>query len=401
MAIAHDITERKRMEELILKSKQQYDNLVANIPVGVYVLHSKPDHSFSLVYVSPKMADMLGISVERLISSGHAIFNAIHSDDLQGFIRLNQDGIEQKQPFDWKGRVVVKGITKWLHISSLPQELENGEILWNGLIVDITEQVLAEAEIERQNKELQKINEEKDKFFSIIAHDLRGPFNGFLGLTQILAEESGRFTMAEIQKIAVKMSKSASNLYRLLNNLLEWSQLQQGAIHCQPELLHLRLVVGGTIEMINQSAESKGIEVVNDVPVGLEVVADPNMLQTVLRNLLSNALKFTPKGGKVNVSATSFHHNSVEISVRDTGIGMSQMLLDNLFRLDVRDFRKGTDDEPSTGLGLLLCHEFVDKLGGKLWVESKEGNGSAFHFTIPVAVQGSSAGIYSTDPAGW
>jgi len=387
LAIAHDITERKMMEELILKSKQQFDNLVSNIPVGVYVLHSKPDNSFQLDYVSPKMAEMLDLSVACLISSGHAIFDTIHPDDLQGFKRLNQEGIEHKQPFDWKGRVVVKGITKWLHISSLPQELESGDILWNGLIVDITEQVLAEAEIERQNKELQKINVEKDKFFSIIAHDLRGPFNGFLGLTQILAEESNRFTMADIQKIAVKMSKSASNLYRLLNNLLEWSQLQQGAIHCQPELLHLRLVVEGTIDMINESAESKDIEIINDVSVGIEVEADPNMLQTVLRNLLSNALKFTPKGGKVNVSAKSFQNNSVEISVRDTGIGMSQILLDNLFRLDVRDSRKGTDNEPSTGLGLLLCNEFVEKLGGKLWVESKERNGSVFHFTVPGNVQ--------------
>jgi len=381
--IAHDITERKQMEELILQSKQKYDNLVSNIPVGVYVLHSKPEGTYALDYVSPKIAKMLDLSVESLMSSGDAIFKAIHPDDLEGFVRMNQEGFQQKRPFDWKGRAVIKGVIRWLHISSLPQELECGDILWNGLIVDITEQMQAKAEIEHQNEELQKINAEKDKFFSIIAHDLRSPFQGFLGLTQVMAEELPSLSMAEIQKIAIRMSKSASNIYRLLNNLLEWSQIQQGAILFNPEVIQLKIVVGESIDVILESAKSKEIEIEIDIPEGVLVFADVKMLQTILRNLISNALKFTPRGGKIYLTAKISNNKSIEISIRDTGIGMSQILLNNLFRLDVQTSRQGTDDEPSTGLGLLLCKEFVEKHSGKLWVESEEGNGSKFYFTLP------------------
>ncbi|HEY5511010.1 MAG TPA: ATP-binding protein [Prolixibacteraceae bacterium] len=386
LIVSHDITERKQMEELILKSKKQYDDLVSNIPVGVYVMHSKPQGTFALDYVSPRMAEMLDISVENLTASANAIFKVIHPDDLEGFKRLNDDSAMQKRPFDWKGRVVIKNVVLWLHISSMPMELGNGDILWNGLIVDITEQVLAKAEIEHQNKELQKINAEKDKFFSIIAHDLRSPFNGFLGLTQIMAEELPSLTMSEVQDIAMRMSKSAENLYRLLNNLLEWSQIQEGAIRFRPEVIHLELVIVGIIDIIQESAKSKGIDIETHIPDGLVVCADANMLQTILRNLLSNALKFTPKGGNMNVSAKPTSDKNVEISIQDTGIGMNQILLDNLFRIDVQSYREGTDKEPSSGLGLLLCKEFVEKQGGELWVESEEGIGSTFYFTLPTVL---------------
>jgi PAS domain S-box-containing protein len=383
LAIAHDISERKQMEELILKSKQQYDDLVSNIAVGVYILRTKPEGTFALDYVSPRMAEMLNLSIESLIASGEAIFKAIHPDDLEGFIRLNQEGIQLKRPFDWHGRAIIKGVVRWLHITSKPQELESGDILWNGLIVDITEQMLAQAEIEHQNKELQKINAEKDKFFSIIAHDLRSPFNGFLGLTQVMAEELPSLTMAEVQKIAVRMSESATNLYNLLTNLLDWSRIQQGAILFKPEVIQLNIVIRGSIDVIHESAKSKKIEIATDIPDGLAVFADANMLQTVLRNLISNALKFTPKGGKINVSAKTSDKKSVEISIQDTGIGMSKFLVTNLFRLDVQTTREGTEGEPSTGLGMLLCKEFVEKHSGRLWVESEEGNGSTFYFTLP------------------
>lgn len=383
IAIAHDITKRKLLEKAILQSKKRYDNLVSNIPVGVYVLHTKPDGAFKLDYVSPKMAEMLDISIESLISRGDAIFKALHPDDLEDFARLNQEGIQQKRPFKWKGRVVVKGKIKWLHISSEPQEVGNGDIVWNGLIVDITGQKLAEAEIENQNKELHKISAEKDKFFSIIAHDLRSPFNGFLGLTQVMAEELPNLNMEEVQNIAVRMSKSATNLYRLLNNLLEWAQIKQGAILYKPEVVQLKLVICGSLEIIQESANNKKIDITTNIPHELQVFTDINMLQTVLRNLLSNALKFTPRGGKIHVSGRVNEYKNIEIAISDTGIGMSQTLVDNLFRLDAQKGRKGTDGELSTGLGLLLCKEFVEKQGGKLWVESAEGTGSVFYFTLP------------------
>jgi signal transduction histidine kinase len=245
--------------------------------------------------------------------------------------------------------------------------------------------MIADAEIKYQNKELVKLDAEKDKFFSIIAHDLRSPFNSFLGLTQIMAEELPSLTMAQIQEIAIKMSKSATNLYRLLENLLEWSQIKNGTFSFNPEVLQLSLVVNGCVEIMNVSAKNKNIKIANEIAVGIEVLADRNMIQTIIRNLVSNALKFTPKGGKVNISSKASDNKNIEIAIHDSGIGMSHELIDNLFRIDMKTNRLGTDNEPSTGLGLLLCKEFIEKQGGKIWVESEVGKGSTFSFSIPMA----------------
>jgi signal transduction histidine kinase len=238
-------------------------------------------------------------------------------------------------------------------------------------------------ELKENEVKLLRINVTKNKFFSIIAHDLRSPFNSFLGLTQIMAEELPSLSMEEVQKFADSMRKSAANLYRLLENLLEWSQLQQGLIPHNPEFVCLLPLINESVEMILESAKNKQIEIVIDVSLDIEVYAENNSLQTIIRNLVSNAVKFTPKGGKIQIFAKSNPDNSVEISVIDSGIGMKPPMKDNLFKLDVSTSRKGTEGELSTGLGLLLCKEFVEKHGGKLWVESEEGKGSTFRFTLP------------------
>ena len=248
---------------------------------------------------------------------------------------------------------------------------------------DITDRKLAEVEVQLKNEELISFNAEKDKFFSIIAHDLRGPFSGFLGLTQIMAEDLPNLTMAQVQDFAVSMSKSATNLYQLLENLLEWSQIQKGSIPFNPAAIQLRSIVDEVLALGLETAKSKEIEISCDIPEGISVFADSHILQTVIRNLTSNAVKFTHKGGKVILSAKATNDKSIEISIKDSGIGLSQKMIENLFRLDVQTGRKGTEGEPSTGLGLLLCKEFVEKHGGTIWVESEVGKGSVFYFIIP------------------
>lgn len=245
------------------------------------------------------------------------------------------------------------------------------------------ERIEAEEEIKHQNEELQKLIASKDKFFSIIAHDLRSPFNGFLGLTQIMAEELPSLTMSEIQKIAVGLRDSATNLFRLLENLLSWSRMQQGLIPFHPEIALLLPIVEESVEMLHDVAKNKGIELAYDIQDDLSVFADSNLLQTVIRNLVSNAIKFTPFGGSVQVSAKANQAGEVEISIKDSGIGISASMIGDLFRLDSKAGRKGTAGEPSTGLGLLLCKEFVGIHGGTIWVKSEEGKGSVFTFTIP------------------
>jgi PAS domain S-box-containing protein len=248
---------------------------------------------------------------------------------------------------------------------------------------DITERMRSEEELKLKNEELSSLNAEKDKFFSIIAHDLKGPFNGFLGLTQIMADELPSLTAAEVQNIAVSMRNSAKNLYHLLENLLDWSQIQKGAFPFNPEGFQLGLVVGSCVNMIHESAKSKDIEISINVADGLFAFADKNMIQTVIRNLVLNAIKFTRKGGKVSILAKATADNNIEISIQDNGIGMSQNMIENLFRIDVQNNRTGTEGESGTGLGLLLCKEFIEKHGGKIWVESEENSGSTFYFTFP------------------
>ena len=245
------------------------------------------------------------------------------------------------------------------------------------------ERIEAEEEIKLQNEELQKLIASKDKFFSIIAHDLRSPFNGFLGLTQIMAEELPSLKMSEIQKIAVALRDSATNLFRLLENLLSWSRMQQGLVPFNPEVALLLPVLEESVEMLHDVAKHKEIELSYGVPHDLSVFADSNLLQTVFRNLVSNAIKFTAKGGSVQVSAKANQGKEVEISIIDSGIGISPSMIGDLFRLNSKAGRKGTAGEPSSGLGLLLCKEFVAMHGGTIWVKSEEGIGSVFTFTIP------------------
>jgi signal transduction histidine kinase len=251
------------------------------------------------------------------------------------------------------------------------------------IISDITDRKKAEDTLKQNEIHLNELNATKDKFFSIISHDLRSPFNSFLGLTQIMAEDLPSLTMSQIQEIAASMSKSATNLFRLLENLLQWSKIQQGGILFNPQIVQLSVVVQESIEIIQGSAKIKEIEIVNETPETTMINADINMLQTILRNLVSNAIKFTAKGGKVNIIANSTDH-TIEISVSDSGIGMTQTVIDNLFKIDVKTSRKGTEGELGSGLGLLLCKEFIEKHEGEIRVESKVKKGSTFYFTLPI-----------------
>jgi signal transduction histidine kinase len=236
--------------------------------------------------------------------------------------------------------------------------------------------------LNEKNKIISSINKQKDKFFSIIAHDLRGPFNGFLGLTELLAEDIDDMDKEEIQFAAVNMRSSANNLNSLLENLLEWSRMEQGLIPFAPQENFLLPVVSACITTLQDAASKKEINIQTAIDEKTNVFADHNILQAVIRNLLSNAIKFTQKGGTITIHGKEDNKNTT-ICIKDSGIGMNTKILENLFKLDVKTNRTGTDNEPSTGLGLILCKEFVEKHGGKIWAESEEGKGSSFYCSFP------------------
>ncbi|MEI7725253.1 MAG: hybrid sensor histidine kinase/response regulator [Bacteroidota bacterium] len=237
-------------------------------------------------------------------------------------------------------------------------------------------------ELLAQSNELIELNATKDKFFSIIAHDLRGPFTSLLGFTRMMEEDIFSMTHSEIHKIAVVLNKSTTNLFNLLENLLEWARMQRGITIFVPESFLLLEKINECILPTIDSAHRKNIELLLNIPDTMQVCADERMFEALVRNLTSNAVKFTPKGGKIIVSAKPSDNNFIEISIRDSGIGMNKEMIDNLFKLDELSGRKGTEGEPSTGLGLIICKDFIEKHGGRIWVDSEEGKGSTFYFTL-------------------
>ncbi|MCK9279970.1 MAG: CHASE domain-containing protein [Melioribacteraceae bacterium] len=236
--------------------------------------------------------------------------------------------------------------------------------------------------IENTNKELTRINTVKDKFFSIIAHDLKSPFQGFLSISDQMADESIEFSRVEFFEYSKLLNISARAYYKLLENLLEWAQVQKGSINYMPKDLDLTRIVSECIASIRSGAIYKGIAITNELQEKIRVNADEKMIGTVIRNLLSNAVKFTNHGGKINISSRETDNNMVVVSVSDNGMGMPFELINKLFKMEEKVGSIGTDGEPSTGLGLLLCKEFVEIHGGEIWVESAVNEGSTFSFTV-------------------
>jgi len=252
-----------------------------------------------------------------------------------------------------------------------------------GISRDITQRKLAEDEIKLKNELLLHSQEDREKMFSIIVHDLKTPFNSFLGMTQLLSEELQSFTQEEIKEMASSMKTSAESLYALLENLLLWARSKRGMIPFNPALIELLPVVREGAEMMEEPAKNKNITIEIDISENIAVLADNNILQTIIRNLVSNAVKFTLPGGRVILKAEINDDSSVEVSVGDTGIGMSREILDSLFKPGSNTGRKGTEGESSSGLGLIVCNDFVNMLGGKLEIESEQGKGSRFFFSLP------------------
>jgi len=247
---------------------------------------------------------------------------------------------------------------------------------------------LARAQYYRREalQSLKRSNETKDKFFSIISHDLKSPFNSLLGFTDLLLQNYDTFDDAERKHIIESLNASSKNTYQLLENLLTWSRSQTGRIEYSPQEIEVKTIIYEIILLSQPAAENKSILLADHTEAVLSVFADKSMLQTILRNLISNAIKFTGNKGSVSVSAKKAKQDRfIEIRVSDTGIGIPEDIIDDLFLIDKNRSTPGTEKEQGTGLGLILCKEFVEKQGGQIWIESEVGKGSQFIFTLPEA----------------
>jgi signal transduction histidine kinase len=239
---------------------------------------------------------------------------------------------------------------------------------------------------EKSEIRLNQLNADKDRFISILGHDLKSPFNNLLGLSELLTEDIKKLDIGEIETLAKQINKTAHNTYSLLEDILKWAGAQQGKIPFKPQILNLRTICIEIFEIIRPIANTKNITINYSAPDEINIFADGDMLKTIIRNLVSNAIKFTNNGGHIYINAEKNSENIV-ISVSDNGIGISDDDLKKLFDISEVLTKKGTAGESGTGLGLLLCKEFVEKHNGKIWVESEIGKGSDFKFSLPTSVE--------------
>jgi PAS domain S-box-containing protein len=379
--INQDNIERIQALAKMEESEQKFRNIYENSQEGIF--QTRVDGTY--VSVNNALARMYGFdSPEELMKSRTDISKEAYSDPTErnNFLRMMEEkGYVKGYEYEVKRK---DGEKIWFYEDAHAVKDEYGQIkFFEGFVIDITQRKKADAEVIQKTKELEKLNHEKDLFFSIIAHDLRSPFNSFMGLTQIMAEELSSLTTSEIQKIAGSMRNSAVNLFRLLENLLQWSRIEQGSLPFDPVKTDLKTEIDESIAMVLESARNKEIQLKYNIPKDLMIYADSNMLRTIIRNIVSNAIKFTPYKGKIILEAKAWEENNTLIFIRDTGIGMPPDIMAHLFELEGKATRKGTHGEPSSGLGLLLCKEFITKHGGKIWVESAEGKGTTFYFTFP------------------
>lgn len=238
---------------------------------------------------------------------------------------------------------------------------------------------------ERQDHKIKKLLNDKNQFFSIISHDLRGPLGSSVSLSEILLENIDQYSREEIKEISELLHDSNKNIYKLLENLLEWSRVQTGMITFHPKKILLNALIEENIELSRNVALNKNISILFESDELVETAADQNMISTILRNLLSNAIKFTDKNGEIKIKLIKTNQE-VEISITDNGIGVPDAIKEKLFKINGKVSQKGTENELGSGLGLLLCKEFVNIHEGEIWVESQPGKGSTFTFTLPLKI---------------
>lgn len=262
------------------------------------------------------------------------------------------------------------------------QEVEELKDIWDSYQKLFLSFKASEEEIKKKNFELNELNISKDKFFSIIAHDLRSPFQGLLGISNYMVEEFETLTKEEFKEMVVSLNEALHSQYKFLDDLLNWSRIQSGRMTIEPIELNVYNEVENVLQLFVSSINNKKIEILVNINRNLNIVADDDMLSLLLRNLLSNAIKFTNVTGTIEITAFK-EDEMILIVISDNGVGIAAEDIDKLFRIDIQFTTHGTAKESGNGLGLVLCKEIVEKHGGKIWVESQLNKGTQFFFTLP------------------
>ena len=376
-----DITERKEYEIEVKKSEEKFRSIFESSGIGMAMLG--PDGHFNKV--NQVFCEMLGYTEDELINKNFR--DITHPGDIDKSTDLTKKLLKneyfESSSLEKRYLSRTKEIIWALTTISLIRDSENKPVFFIAQVQDITTRKKNEEQLERYTEELKKLNSSKDKFFSIISHDLRSPFNSLLGITEYIAQSFDELSPEDIKENIFNVYQSTQKVYNLILNLLEWSRLQAGRFELEKIKLNLNQLIADTVSLYQYLAEEKDIRIGVEEISEINVYADKYMIETVLRNLLTNAIKFTPREGAISVSALK-KGDFARVTVADNGTGISESNQKKLFRIDTQFKTDGTAKEKGTGLGLILCKEFVEKNGGTISVESKEGNGAKFHFDLPL-----------------
>lgn len=401
-----DITDKKKSEEALKKSEENYRSLFEETKDVVYA--TSPEGKF--IELNQAGLDLFGFST----------INEVRDIDIAKEIYVNpEEHTKFKEELEKKGYLKDYEISlrtrngEVIYITETSSALKDKEgrvVAYRGILRDVTYIKQSEAQLKELVSELQKKKQElemttcklgalnkqlfkseeelktsnaaKDKFFSIIAHDLRSPFTSLIGLSGIIVSDCDTMSNEEIKSFVINIHKSAMNVFNLLENLLQWSRIQTGRMEYVPAKFDIYDIVEQAISVLLGNAVKKGIDIISEVPLNSLVIADCNMVSSVIQNLISNSIKFTNRGGTVKISVNELV-KYFEISVSDNGVGIPEKDIDKLFRIDIHHTTAGTGNEKGTGLGLILCKELIEKNGGKIWAESTLGEGATFKFTLP------------------
>ncbi len=378
------------------KILEQLDSVeITQAESGFAALELTLDHQFCLAIVDIQMPEMDGYELVGLLRGNPAtatlpviFISAIYSDEYHHRKGYDAGAVDfLSKPFN--PDILLSKVSVFLDLCRQKRQLQ-----------DLVEQNVKLYEVEKQLRaveaaraqDLAELNARKDRFFSIVSHDLRSPFNGLMGnaqLMQMILEENGSED-EELKELADTIYSSAKSTHQLLENLLTWSMLQRDDLQPKLEPVDTKQLIQAIIELLEPTAQQKEIQLTENFYTNLMARADLNMVNTILRNLVANALKFTPRLGKVIISSRTQMNlkgntEFIELSIEDTGIGINAPDLDKLFKIDVHHTTKGTENEEGAGLGLILCKEMVETQNGRLTIESEPGKGTKVTFTLPIS----------------
>jgi PAS domain S-box-containing protein len=386
--VLRDVSDEKKAQNALLISEERYRSISDNINECIWTAE-KIDGGLRPVFYTPAIQKITGYNAKEFLDDADLWKKILHPDDANEITDKLQkfygDSLRDSDSFEYR-IIDINGNIIWIEnrITLVRNEKGEAQKIF-GIISNISLAKHAEENLIKSAKNLQALNETKDRFISIISHDLRTPFSSILGFTDLLLHDKDLTAEKRTQYIEF-IQDSSKSMLSLVNSLLDWTRLQTGSIKFEPDRINAKYVIDKSIQILSGAAMQKQISLINELNIDFYIHADEGLLSQVFNNLISNAIKFSNKSGSVKVSAKpNLDKKQVEFSVQDNGVGIKDEDLQKLFKVDTKFTTSGTSGEKGSGLGLSLVHDIIAKHGGEIWVESKQGIGTTFIFTIPVA----------------